>query len=373
MAYIDAKNAVVVDGVVYSKDMKTLLRYPENKVGDSFTIPASVTTISSYAFNDAKVKKIDFERGSGITEIGGNSFIRALKLQSVVLPDGVETIGDMAFQFCINLETINTPKNLTLIRSYAFSDCFKLKDFKFHDGIKKVMSRAFENCVSLDVDSLNLPSSASIAKTAFYNKQAFASMRRFNVDPEIVANATSKIYSCTVVNVNEDDLQKIVRGEDSSPDFSKKLQETIKNVSYTSEYPTIPMIVHVVDRNVIEAFALMTIDKKHGYAVVWDATIRNSLKMSPTSDNRKPIFEAIKSRAEEFIADYNKRNPNGKIATIYVDNEINANKFTDLQKLLMQDRRLNSSLSDIPVVEHNGKRYSRFTLAKLDKQDISTR
>ncbi len=39
------------DGVLYSKDLKTLLSYPTGKVGSSFNIPSHVNTLTTYAFN----------------------------------------------------------------------------------------------------------------------------------------------------------------------------------------------------------------------------------------------------------------------------------------------------------------------------------
>ena len=39
------------DGVLYSKDLKTLLAYPRAKSGKNFTIPTHVETVATYAFN----------------------------------------------------------------------------------------------------------------------------------------------------------------------------------------------------------------------------------------------------------------------------------------------------------------------------------
>lgn len=69
-----------VDGVLYTKDMKTLVSYPAGKEDKSFTIPSSVTTIASGAFGNMKntkeiivpasVKKIEKEGFYGIYEQG---------------------------------------------------------------------------------------------------------------------------------------------------------------------------------------------------------------------------------------------------------------------------------------------------------------
>lgn len=43
-----------VDGVLFTKDMKTLIAYPAAKPGASYTIPETVTTISAQAFGSSK-------------------------------------------------------------------------------------------------------------------------------------------------------------------------------------------------------------------------------------------------------------------------------------------------------------------------------
>lgn len=44
------------NGVLFSKDMKTLLIYPENRQADHYQIPSGVTTVAEYAFDGACVR-----------------------------------------------------------------------------------------------------------------------------------------------------------------------------------------------------------------------------------------------------------------------------------------------------------------------------
>ncbi len=98
----DNPNFAAVDGVLYTKDMKTLLYYPAAKEGTTFTVPATVTTIAEGAF------------------------LNATKLQTIVLPEGLTTIERRAFMNCTALENINIPASLTSIGSSAFRGCEKL-------------------------------------------------------------------------------------------------------------------------------------------------------------------------------------------------------------------------------------------------------
>ena len=79
-----------VDGVLFNKDMTTILRYPKRKEGKQYTIPSSVTTIGVNAFNFTY-------------------------LQEIEIPDGVQTIGTGAFDCSTNLKDISIPASVTSI------------------------------------------------------------------------------------------------------------------------------------------------------------------------------------------------------------------------------------------------------------------
>lgn len=91
------------DGVLYSKDMKTLIRYPECKPDAEFTIPDGVETIDAYAFYDT------------------------YPLAHITIPDSVTNIRTSAFRKCVNLKTINIPDSVICIGNDAFTDCENLE------------------------------------------------------------------------------------------------------------------------------------------------------------------------------------------------------------------------------------------------------
>ncbi|MGN1166515.1 MAG: leucine-rich repeat protein [Lachnospiraceae bacterium] len=62
-------NYTVVDGVLFSKDMTTLYKYPSGKKDTSYTVPDTVTTIESYAFYNAIYLK-ELYLPDNITEMG---------------------------------------------------------------------------------------------------------------------------------------------------------------------------------------------------------------------------------------------------------------------------------------------------------------
>ena len=112
---VDEDNATYkcVDGIIYSKDGKSLLHFPENKNLTEFTVPAGVETIGEYAFRDNNnLKKIilsdtvklvgsgafsyteapEIVLGNSVTEIQYSAFSQS-KIESLVIPDSVEKIG----------------------------------------------------------------------------------------------------------------------------------------------------------------------------------------------------------------------------------------------------------------------------------------
>ncbi|HWT76177.1 MAG TPA: leucine-rich repeat domain-containing protein [Mobilitalea sp.] len=92
---------VVKEGVLFSKDMKTLVQYPVGKTGSAYTIPSSVTKIQACAFE-------------GCT-----------KLTKLTISNKVTTIGKDAFKGCSKL-TIYAPSGSTAY-DYAVKQGIKVK------------------------------------------------------------------------------------------------------------------------------------------------------------------------------------------------------------------------------------------------------
>ncbi len=136
---VDDNNPYIcdVDGVVFTKDMKTVLFYPPQRgvVTDkdengneiksvSYEIPEGVETIRSKAFykcSDLKEVKLP----STLKIIEEKAFFLC-DLKEIILPDGLEAIGKDAFGFCSSLKEITVPASVTRIDDYAFYSCTSL-------------------------------------------------------------------------------------------------------------------------------------------------------------------------------------------------------------------------------------------------------
>ena len=81
-----------VDGVLFTKDMKTLIKYPKHKKDNFYKIPNTVTTIFRGAFFGAvNLKKIDL--GSSLVKIEKHAFCKCINLVKFKIPKTLKFIG----------------------------------------------------------------------------------------------------------------------------------------------------------------------------------------------------------------------------------------------------------------------------------------
>ena len=76
-----------VDGVLFNGAKTILKKYPEGKVGDIYTIPATVTELTEYCFSNTKLTTIYFQ-GNAPTANGTTFFTGSEGLQAVCYPQG---------------------------------------------------------------------------------------------------------------------------------------------------------------------------------------------------------------------------------------------------------------------------------------------
>ena len=167
-------NTIVVDGVVFSEDMKILVEYPWHKTDKSYTIPDSVETIRGAAFERC-MSLISVVIPEGVTSIGGSAFSGCHSLTSVVIPEGVTSIGGYAFYGCNSLTSVTIPGSVTSIGDYAFKDCKSLESGEIQEGVSSIGMEAFYGCESLE--SVAIPRSVtSIGGYAFSGCRSLTSV-----------------------------------------------------------------------------------------------------------------------------------------------------------------------------------------------------
>ena len=137
----------VVDGVIYSKDLSTLVAFPSAYPHKHFTVPASTKVIGFGAFMDSRIKSIQLP--DGIVRIEGWAF-QSSKIRSLEIPDSVTSIGDLAFRYCAELEHLKLSSQLEEIPMQMISACKKLKTLDVPSSVKRIHETSLEWCESLE-------------------------------------------------------------------------------------------------------------------------------------------------------------------------------------------------------------------------------
>ena len=143
-----------VDGVLYTKDGKTLVEYPGKKTEKEFDIPYGTEVIGERAFY-LNPYIVNINIPSSVKNIG--RIIGCTALESIELPESVEKID--GFLACSSLKNITLSSNIEAIPTYAFQDCTSLESIVIPNGIKKLGNWVFYRCTSLE--SVVIPKSVT--------------------------------------------------------------------------------------------------------------------------------------------------------------------------------------------------------------------
>ncbi|MEA4895780.1 MAG: leucine-rich repeat domain-containing protein, partial [Oscillospiraceae bacterium] len=103
------------DGVLFTKDMTQLLRFPGGKAG-SYKVPSGVKTIGFCAFENCN-RLFGVTVPLGVTSIGDSAFSGCDVLVSLIISSSVTYMGDNALDACPNLTVYG--KTGSLAETYA--------------------------------------------------------------------------------------------------------------------------------------------------------------------------------------------------------------------------------------------------------------
>lgn len=165
------------NGVLYSKDLKILVRFPIASTIKHFKVPDHVEIIGDSAFDDcSNLEAIDLNH---VQVIEDWAFHGCDSLNSVFIPSQIEVIGKYAFGSCDSLVCIDVDSNNDYFSSYKgtlYSKGFKTllqypigkknKVFNSHKNCENIAFRALSDAVYLEY--INLVSVKQISDKAFY-------------------------------------------------------------------------------------------------------------------------------------------------------------------------------------------------------------
>ena len=155
-----------VDGVLFSKDGKKLVAFPEGMQKDRYLIDDEVKTAFlnccpllesiDVAENNSKYRSIDgvlFSKdGKKLVKFPGG-----MKKERYVVPESVAEIEPGAFSGCVALTSITVSKNVELINYGAFENCVSLESVVVEESVESLGPSAFAGCSALK--SVVLPKS----------------------------------------------------------------------------------------------------------------------------------------------------------------------------------------------------------------------
>lgn len=173
-------------GVLYTKDMGELIRYPQAKEDVSYTTPDSCAVLSPWSFTEcANLQRIELP---GVVSIGADAFFCATSVQTVQLSDDVQELIGATFAYCTNLRKINLPASLKTIGDKCFYGCVSLPSVTLPNGLTTIGEQAFYGCVQLK--EVEVPDSVrSIGKMAL----------GYSVNPDTNENAVVNGFTMKAV------------------------------------------------------------------------------------------------------------------------------------------------------------------------------
>lgn len=169
-------NYASLDGVLFSKNLKTLISYPAGKTNTYYVIPNCVTEISESAFSSCNnlesititenitqidtfnlslgnLKAINVENNDNFTSVDGVLFDKSKETlikypagkeeESYSIPFGTISIGDYAFYCSQHINHITIPESVTHIGNGSFWGSYNLVDVTLPDSITHIGSRVF--------------------------------------------------------------------------------------------------------------------------------------------------------------------------------------------------------------------------------------
>ena len=157
---VDKENAYYCDvnGVLFDKEITSLITYPIGKSDSEYTIPGTVTRIEEDAFANCEHLTTVIIPNS-VTTIEVFAFGHCTGLTSIKIPDSVEWLGMEAFRYCSNLESVTIGNGLTILEDGVFEDCISLTSIQIPNSITKITGGVFAGCTGLT--SLEIPNSVT--------------------------------------------------------------------------------------------------------------------------------------------------------------------------------------------------------------------
>lgn len=202
---VDPDNMVYAskDGVLYDKEMKTLIVCPRAKTG-TFIIPEGVETLGDRCFISCNLLteiRLPSTLKTIGTKEGRGAFYFCCSLKSITIPEGVERIEPLTFRDCVDLTNVTLPNSVKFIGLYAFSENWSLSSFDWQEcKIDSIEEQAFYNCPNWKV---TLPKSIRYIGAGAFLKCDIPQELIFPADLEEIVSNTPVISGSSAGNASD--------------------------------------------------------------------------------------------------------------------------------------------------------------------------
>lgn len=182
---VDAENPYFtsVDGVLYSKDLKSLVKYGAGRTETTFEIPSTVEVIETQAFRD-------------------NDY-----LTEITIPSNVKTIKDAAFCDCDSLTKVIVNDGVTHVGAVAFKGCWKLTDVEVPESLTFLGKNAFENCLKLNFNTYEKCNYLGNENNPYI--VLYSTKDKWQKVTSIVMHEDSKVFCGTFITTNNAKIETV--------------------------------------------------------------------------------------------------------------------------------------------------------------------
>ena len=173
-----------VDGVLFSKDMTTLIHYPTGKANKNYTVPESVTTISECAFRGAQFSTIQLP--SNLTSIGDTAFSGCGNMTTLTIPAGVKVLSENCLFNCPSLASLTLPEGLVVLEESSLAHCGSLTSLVLPESLERIEEGVFTYS---GLTHLVIPQNVTYLGSAAFNSSKLKDIEFKGDAPEFHASA----------------------------------------------------------------------------------------------------------------------------------------------------------------------------------------
>ena len=234
-------------GVLYSKGLKELIKYPSNRTNKVVTLPYVVEKIHDGAFagceNLETLNILDL-----VKSIGNNAFVYCKKLKTIELPEQLQEIGTEAFSGCTSLNKLVLPVNCkvgkNIIKNCEALESLTLPTIK-NNGVVYDSSHLFGDTIN-NIKELTILGGNNIPAKFFSGYASLVTLKLPKTIENIDTTVFGELTKLEVLEFEDNDFYKVVNNTLYSAD-EKKLIYYLAG-GYT-QYYIVPSTVEEISSN----------------------------------------------------------------------------------------------------------------------------